>query len=69
MTGGAKESTALAELRRWTQAGGTVRIARDFGEEIEVSLCRCDGGEEARRLLLRDPAAIGEARTLADPAD
>lgn len=62
------DAAALAEMRRWRHAGGTVRIARDLGEEIEVSLCRCDGGEEERRLLLRDPVGIREARALADPA-
>lgn len=45
------ESRDLARLRRWEDAGGTWRVLARRAEGVIVSLCRCDGGEEAERFV------------------
>jgi hypothetical protein len=42
-------SEDLNRLMRWEGAGGTWRVAGRAGDSVTVSLCRCDGGEEADR--------------------
>lgn len=52
------ESEAVRTLRRWEDHGGTWRVLRRVGGDatggpatmVEISLRRCDGGEEADRL-------------------
>ena len=52
-------STAdLERLLRWEGAGGTWRILAELDGSVMVSLCRCDGGEEADRFTT-DGAALG----------
>jgi len=48
----------LAALRRWEDAGGTWVVMRRHAGSVTVSLCRCDGGEEAERLVSEDPALV-----------
>lgn len=43
-------SRDLAELLRWEGAGGTWRLLGQAGDEVEVALITCDGGEEMARL-------------------
>lgn len=43
-------SADLARLRRWEDAGGGWIVAR-HPDAVIVSLCRCDGGEEADRFV------------------
>ena len=45
-----EESNALATVRRWERSGGTWRILARRPDGLTISLCRCDGGEEADRL-------------------
>lgn len=45
----------LERVRRWASSGGTVQVLSTRGEELTISLCRCDGGEEADRLVTSDP--------------
>lgn len=52
------ESADLARLHRWADAGGTWRVVARRPEEAIVSLCRCDGGEEADRFATTDPRAL-----------
>lgn len=44
-------SPDLEAVRRWESAGGTWTVTRRGDGRIEVSLRRCDGGEEASRLV------------------
>jgi hypothetical protein len=70
MTGGADAATSedstqnpVEVLRRWEQFGGVWRVV-SFGEgRAVVSLCRCDDGEEVRRIESDEPALF---RLLAD---
>jgi hypothetical protein len=45
-------------LRRWEGFGGTWRVVERAAGGVTVSLCRCDGGEEAERLTSADPALL-----------
>ncbi len=45
------QSADLARLRRWEDAGGSWRIVARHSDGVIVSLCRCDGGEEADRFV------------------
>ncbi len=47
-------SAALAQLRRWEDFGGTWRVIAEDGDRLTISLRRCDGGEEAGRLVSRE---------------
>ncbi len=51
--------TDLDTLRRWEDAGGTWEVLHRSSGALELSLRRCDGGEEAARLV------SGEADLLA----
>lgn len=48
----------LARLRRWEDAGGTWQVLARRTDEVIVSLCRCDGGEEADRFGSADPRVL-----------
>lgn len=45
----------LDRLLRWEQAGGTWEVVGRDDERVTISLCRCDGGEEADRFTTADP--------------
>lgn len=45
----------LDRLLRWEQAGGTWEVVGRSAQELTISLCRCDGGEEADRFTTTDP--------------
>jgi hypothetical protein len=45
----------LEKLLRWERAGGTWEVVGQRGEQVTISLCRCDGGEEAERFTTADP--------------
>jgi hypothetical protein len=51
-------SDAVASLRRWEDLGATWRVLARRPGAVTVSLCRCDGGEEADRLTSDDPALL-----------
>ncbi|WP_436772473.1 hypothetical protein [Yinghuangia sp. YIM S09857] len=51
-------SGPVAVLRRWEDAGGVWRVVATRGDSVTVSLCRCDGGEEAERLTSADPDLV-----------
>ena len=46
--------SALGDLLRWENAGGTWRVLHRDSDGVTVSLCRCDGGEEADRFATAD---------------
>jgi hypothetical protein len=56
----------LTALARWHDAGGVWRVIGGIGDDPDgwatVSLCRCDGGEEADRLRTDDPLALAYLR-------
>jgi hypothetical protein len=43
-------------LQRWESFGGTWQVVSQTPDSVTISLCRCDGGEEAHRLTSADPA-------------
>jgi len=47
--------SALGDLLRWENAGGTWRVLHRDSDGVTVSLCRCDGGEEAARFTSDEP--------------
>lgn len=50
--------TDLDTLRRWEDAGGTWAVLHRSPVAIELSLRRCDGGEEAQRLASDEGALL-----------
>ena len=46
--------SALDDLRRWEEFGGTWEVVARQGDVRVLSLVRCDGGEEAGRLTSDD---------------
>lgn len=50
--------TDLDTLRRWEDAGGTWQVVSRSTDSVELSLRRCDGGEEAQRLLSGEGALL-----------
>jgi hypothetical protein len=53
-----EQSADLARLPRGTAGGGPGGVGARRPEEAIVSLCRCDGGEEADRFATTDPRAL-----------
>ncbi len=51
-------SDDLARLRRWEDAGGTWQVLARRPDQVILSLCRCDGGEEADRFGTADPQVL-----------
>jgi hypothetical protein len=45
----------LDELRRWVDFGGTWEVVARQGDLRVIALLRCDGGEEASRLVSNEP--------------
>ena len=42
-------------LRRWEAFGATWEVVHTTPDQVTISLCRCDGGEEVERLVSSDP--------------
>lgn len=53
----------LATLERWSAFGGVWRVVASNGSVATVSLCRCDGGEEVDRLVVREPRTLAYLAT------
>lgn len=51
-------SADLDRLLRWEDAGGTWRVLGRRRDGVILSLCRCDGGEEADRFSTGDPGVL-----------
>jgi hypothetical protein len=50
--------TDLETLQRWEDSGGTwVGVSR-AADSVTISLRRCDGGEEADRLVSSEPGVL-----------
>jgi hypothetical protein len=45
-------------LRRWEEFGAVWQVVHRVGDEVTVSLCRCDGGEEVSRIVSSDPLLL-----------
>lgn len=45
-------------LERWESFGGVWRVLALDDHAATVSLCRCDGGEEAQRLTTTEPELV-----------
>jgi hypothetical protein len=52
------ESEVVESLQRWTDAGALWRVVRRSGDEVEISMCTCTGGEEVDRVVSRDAAVL-----------
>lgn len=61
--GHAQSSPDLDRITRWEDAGGTWQVITQRADRATISLCRCDGGEEADRFTSSDPQLL---RYLAD---
>ena len=48
----------VAVLSRWEAAGAVWRVIGRRGDEVTISLCQCDGGEEVGRLTSADPRLV-----------
>ncbi len=64
-------SSPLDVITRWELFGGTWRVVARMGDQVTMSLCRCDGGEEQQRLTSADPAFINwlDGKTSTSPED
>lgn len=61
-------SEEIERLRRWVEYGGTLAATDpDPAGRVSVSLRRCDGGEEADRLVTGDPVVLAYLAEHADP--
>jgi len=49
-------ATPLDLITRWELFGGAWRVIARTGDQVTISLCRCDGGEEQQRLTSDEPA-------------
>lgn len=59
----------LETLTRWEQFGGVWEVAYRGGDQVTLSLRRCDGGEEVGRLTSDDPQLLAHvARRESDDA-
>ncbi len=59
-------SADLERIQRWETAGGTWVLAGERPGSVTISLCRCDGGEEAERMTTADPAVRAYVRAAGD---
>lgn len=48
----------VERLVRWEETGGTWRVVSRGAGSVVISLCRCDGGEEADRFVTDDAALL-----------
>jgi hypothetical protein len=54
-TGSGDDEQPVAMLRRWAEFGAVWRVVARSDQQVTVSLCRCDDGEEVQRLTSRNP--------------
>ena len=52
------EDDPVEVLRRWEDFGAVWQVVHRAGDEVTVSLCRCDGGEEVSRIVSSDPRLL-----------
>lgn len=50
--------TDLETLQRWEDSGGTWLVLSRTAGVVTISLRRCDGGEEAERLVSSEPGVL-----------
>ncbi len=50
--------TDLEKLQRWEDSGGTWRVVARTSDAVTIALLRCDGGEEADRLVTSEPGVL-----------
>lgn len=50
------QGSAVETLQRWEHAGGHWQALSRSPSGLSVAMLRCDGGEEACRLVSQDPA-------------
>lgn len=50
------QDSAVETLQRWERAGGHWQVLSRSPSSLSVALLRCDGGEEASRLVSQDAA-------------
>jgi hypothetical protein len=48
----------IARLQRWQQFGAVWRVVSRSGDDVTISLCRCDDGEEVERFTSADPRLL-----------
>lgn len=48
----------LARVRRWLDAGGTVRTVVRSDRQVTLALCTCDTGAEMERVTSTDPELL-----------
>jgi hypothetical protein len=53
----------LETLRRWEEFGAVWEVVHRAGDQVTISLCRCDGGEEVSRLVSTDPAVLAHVES------
>lgn len=46
----------VEELRRWEDSGAHWQVLARGADRLTIALLRCDGGEEAGRIVSDDPA-------------
>lgn len=63
----APDSSDVARLRRWEDFGGTWQVVARTATTTTVSLCRCDGGEEADRFTSEDPQLLALVHDACEP--
>ena len=61
-------SDDLDRLQRWVGSGGTWQVLAERDGRALISLCRCDGGEEADRFTSADPEVLAYLEEHADEA-
>jgi hypothetical protein len=54
----AAESLSIQELQRWQDFGATWRVLASTDQAATIAMCRCDGGEEVRRVTTADPELL-----------
>lgn len=50
------QERAVETLQRWERSGGHWQVLSRSASGLSISLLRCDGGEEAHRIISPDPA-------------
>ena len=69
-TGQERSTTPVEVITRWEVLGGTWQVLIRTDQQVTVSLCRCDSGEEQERFTSGDPALLawlGDRTSSADP--
>jgi len=58
-TAPAPEPHPIELLMRWEEFGATWQVVSHTADSVTISMRRCDGGEEVRRLTSGDPELLG----------